>query len=666
MGAGYTGKILMVDLTQRKAETIELDEKVYQSLLGGYGLGARILFDHIPKGADPLGPDNVLGLLPGLLTGTPALFSGRYMAVGKSPLTGGWGDANGGGNLGPAIKRAGWDGLFFKGASQTQVYVYVNNDQVEIRDGNNVWGKTVTETEEILQEDIGGKNLRIASIGPAGEQLSLISGIFNDAGRCAARSGLGAVMGSKKLKAVAVQGNQKVDVKDLEALKAANKELLYLLKDSPMAKVINKIPSLGTVARVLGRFLGRLGMHTKLMPPLMVGLLDKYGTPAFLGFYCGTGEAPIKNWSAAAKDVFKPDKSTKIADDAVVALQKKKYHCANCPVGCGGIIQVTDGPYPLEESHKPEYETLAAFGSMCLVDDLKAICQANHICNMAGIDTISTGAVIAYAMECYEKGIITQKETDGIDLKWGDSEAMLALLNKIISREGLGDILADGVKRAAEKIKKGSEEFAMHAGGQEVGYHDPRLDPGFATAYQCEPTPGRHTISSYAYQELFDLHKMFPNAAIKSVPQLVSPRWSHKFDDKAKLQAVNSKYVQLINSAGLCKFGALMGGYQFPIFKWINAATGWNFSNEDYLVIGERIQTLRQAFNAREGVAPFKLPKRLTGAPPLTSGPLKNLSVDTDQLAREYYKELQWDEKSAVPQPAALQRLGLEDVAQAM
>ena len=663
---GYMGKVLMVDLNDRSTEVIPLDDDVYRSYLGGYGLGARILFDRIPAGADPLGPDNVFGLLPGILTGTPALFSGRYMAVGKSPLTGGWGDANGGGNFGPAIKRAGWDGIFVRGKSEEPVYLYVQDDLVAVREAGDLWGKNVVETENALQEAIGAKGLRIASIGPGGERLSRIAGVFNDGGRCAARSGLGAVMGSKGLKAVAVRGSQKVQVHDADALKTANKQLMHVLKGSAQAKLFDGVPGLGNVARALGRFFGKAGFHTKLMPPLLKTLLDKYGTPGFLAFYCATGEAPIRNWGGVAGDCFQPDRAAKISDDAVIALETRKFHCANCPVGCGGIIQVKAGPWPLEESHKPEYETLAAFGSMCLVDDLHAICQANHVCNMAGIDTISAGATVAFAMEGYEQGSLTREDTDGIELRWGDAQAMLALLDKMVAREGVGDLLADGVKLAAERIGKNAEQYAMHAGGQEVGFHDPRLDPGFATAYQCEPTPGRHTIASYAYQELLDLHKTFRGEPVRPLPQIISKRWTHKTQDKAKLQALNSKYVQIINGAGCCKFGALMAGPAFPLFPWINAATGWDLSNESYLQTGERIESLRQAFNAREGVAPFRLPDRLIGKPPLAAGPLKNTSVDMDDLARSFYEELGWDMTTAIPGRQALERLGLEDVAQVL
>lgn len=663
MGKGYTGRMLMVDLTHRTTEVIDVDANMYKSFLGGYGLGARILFDQIPKGADPLGPENVLGLLPGLLTGTPALFSGRYMACGKSPLTGGWGEANGGGTFGPAIKRAGWDGLLFKGQAEEPVYVFIQNEGVEIRAASELWGKTVAETESSLRNEIEAKNLHVACIGPAGERLSLISGVFNDGGRCAARSGLGAVMGSKKLKAVAVCGGQAVKVEDPKAMQQINKELIGLLNGSTRAKMFDGIPGLGSVARALGRAFGRGGFHTKLMPPLLKSVLEKYGTAGFMAFYCATGEAPVKNWAGVASEDFPPEKAASISDDSVVALEVKKYRCANCPIGCGGIIQVKDGPWPIEESHKPEYETLAAFGSMCLVDDLRAICQANHICNMAGIDTISTGSVIAFAMECYEKGIVTQSDMDGIDLKWGDPEAMLRLLEKIIAREGIGDVLADGVKRAAERIGKDSEQYAMHAGGQEIGYHDPRLDPGFGTAYQCEPTPGRHTVSGYGLLELYDLHKVFAGQGAKGLPQIITKRWSHRTQDKSKLQVLNSKYAQLINCAGLCMFGALSAGPRLPIFKWINAATGWNLSNNDFLVIGERIETLRQAFNAREGVGPFQLSARLTGQPPLHAGPLKGVSLNMTELSRQFYSELGWDPETAVPRREALERLGLGEVA---
>jgi len=638
-----------------------LDDGIYQSFIGGYGLASRILFNLIPKGADPLGPDNVLGLLPGLLTGTSALFSGRYMAVGKSPLTGGWGDANGGGTFGPSIKRAGWDGIFFKGQSEAPVYVIIRNEQVEICDAAEIWGKSTIETEQYLHETLDNKKIKTVSIGPAGEKLSLISGIFNDSGRCAARSGLGAVMGSKKLKAVVVSGNQKVDVHNGAELRQLNKELLSILNDRWIGKLFDWLPGFGKIVRVLGRVIGFVGLQTKLMPPLLKTLLTKYGTSGFMAFYCGTGEAPVKNWKGVAKSDFTPEMALKISDEAVQAIEVKKYHCANCPIGCGGTIQTKDGSH-----HKPEYETLAAFGSMCLVDDLPAICEANQMCNLAGMDTISAGTAIAFAMECYEKGILSRENLDGIDLKWGDSREMLKLLQKMIARDGIGDKLADGVKKAVEQIGEESEMYAMHVGGQEMGLHDPRVDPGFGLAYQCEPTPGRHTISAYAYQELYDLHKLFPKEKVKSVPQVISKRWKHKEKGKAKRQALNSKYANLISSAGLCKFGALTTGPHFPIFKWLNAATGWNLSNEMYLMAGERIETMRQAFNSREGIAPFKLPDRILGRPALSEGPVKNVELKLSGITKEFYQEFQWDDRTTIPREEALNKLGLEDIASAI
>jgi aldehyde:ferredoxin oxidoreductase len=300
------------------------------------------------------------------------------------------------------------------------------------------------------------------------------------------------------------------------------------------------------------------------------------------------------------------------------------------------------------------------------VDDLAAICEANHMCNCGGIDTISASTTIAFAMECYEKGILKKDDLGGIDLEWGNSKAMLELLQKMIDREGIGHILADGVKLAADRIGKESHKYAMHVGGQEMGFHDPRIDPGFGIAYQCEPTPGRHTIAAFGYQELLDLHKLFPEESIESLPHIISKKWKHKEEGKAKLQAVNSKFTQVLSSAGLCELGGLAAGPHFPIMKWMNAATGWDFSNEEYLKAGERIETMRQAFNVREEIGSFKLPDRLLSLQTVNTGPFKDVKLNLSQIKKDFYREFSWNEKTATPSDEVLEELGLVDVASAL
>ncbi len=662
MGKAYMGKILNVDLSSGKCTEEELGEEMYKKYLGGYGLGAKIIYDRLPRGADPLGEESILGLAPGLLTGTGALFSGRYMAMGKSPLTGGWGDANSGGTMAPEIKKAGYDAIFIKGIASDPVYIQITDGKVEVREAKNLWGKTTVETEDLIAQDLGIKGIKTLSIGQSGEKISLISGIVNDKGRIAARSGLGAVMGSKKLKAIAVKGNTKVQVHDREQVNKLNKDFLKFLNKSIEASLFDRL-KLGGVARFMGKMLGHSSFHTKLMPPLIKSLLDQYGTCGFTSFYCETGESPSKNWKGLAGIDFPLEKSRLISDDEVIKYQVKKFSCSTCPIGCGGIFKVEDGPYPLEETHKPEYETITSFGALCLNNDLKVIMQANHLCNLAGIDTISTGSVIAFAIECFEQGILTEKDTDGIKMQWGDGEAILALLEKIIKREGIGDVLADGVKRAAEHIGRGAEQYAIHAGGQELSYHDPRIDPGFGTAYQVEPTPGRHTIASRAYQELLSLEKRFPE--LNKIPFIITDKKMHTYAGKAAQQAANSKFVQVTNSLGYCIFGVLSGGSAMPFAEMINAATGWDFGDGEYMNTGERIQSLRQAFNVREGIKPadFKVHPRATGNPPLSDGPLKGVTLDMDILTREYFDQFQWDAETGRPSKNRLEELGLQEVA---
>ena len=649
MGKGYMGKILTVDLTVGDIKEEIIPDDVYEKYLSGMGLAAYILYNRIPSGADPLGPDNILGFVSGLLTGTGSLFAGRWMVVGKSPLTGGWGDANCGGNFSPAIKRCGYDGIFFKGISDKPVYLYIEKGKAQLRDASHVWGRDTVEAEKMLLEETAG-NSRVALIGPSGEKLSLISGISNDGGRMAARSGLGAVMGSKKLKALVLKGARRIPVHNREGIKKLSQKCNKWVQFQPPFIPGSMTSYVGALMRVMPTVLAQDGMLYKI-------LLRKWGTGSMNQLSIEMGDSPIKNWKGSNED-FGPKKSVTTNPDVFTDREMMKYHCYSCPLGCGGICSMT-GKY--SETHKPEYETVLALGGLCVNEDVDSLFYLNEALNRAGMDTISAGATAAFAIECYEEGILTKKDTDGLELTWGNAGAIIALIDKMISREGIGDILADGSRIAARKIGKGSERFVVHAGGQEPAMHDSRNDPGFALHYSVEPTPGRHTIGSGLYYEMFQLWKK-----IKGLPK-VGPLYfkGSKYvvdEEKAVKGAACSKFVNVLNGAGLCLFGSFLGAKKIPTFDWLNAATGWNKTPEEYMGIGERVQTLRQAFNIKHGIEPkdFKISDRAVGKPPLSGGANKGRTVDIDKMMEGYWGQFGWDTSTGKPGAECMEKLGIE------
>ncbi|MFH2008899.1 MAG: aldehyde ferredoxin oxidoreductase family protein [bacterium] len=661
MSKGYMGKILWVDLTKGAFKEEDIADDVYERFLSGYGLGAKILFDRMKPGVDPLGPDNVLGFLSGLLTGTGSFFTGRWQIVGKSPLTGGWGDANCGGDFSPALKRTGYDGIFFTGASKKPVYLLIDGDEKKLVDAKALWGKDALETEDALSEQYG-QGFRVACIGQGGENLSLISGVVNARGRISARSGLGAVMGSKKLKALCVKGSKAVPIHDRKRVLALSNEFRTRLnRDQKVDRIFT-----GRVVSVLGRTLKYFKTQPSMAGELFKFTLRVWGTSGIAAMSAETGDSPVQNWKGVGyRDFPLTARSSKIGDDAVTRYEVKKYRCYSCPLACGGTCSVKAGAYPLEETHKPEYETLCAFGTMLLVDDLERIYQVNERLNRAGIDTISCGVTCAWAFEAFERGLLTTEDTDGLQLTWGNAEAMVQLVEKIIRAEGIGKLLKDGVKRAAAQLGKGSEEFAMHAGGQELPMHDCRFDAGYGIAYEVEPTPGRHTIVSYTFADLMNLGK--------KTRQMRKTKLFNTFKDRFGVQgkgqemSIASAFMDVINGCGMCLFGVSIGG-DAPVARWINAATGWNKSFDEYLEVGRRIKTVRQAFNVREGITPrdTKMTDRARGVPPLTVGPNKGITPRFDDLAADYYSAMGWDPQTAKPLPHTLDRLGLPEVKAAL
>jgi aldehyde:ferredoxin oxidoreductase len=625
MTGGYAGKMGFVDLTTGEIKVETLDEGLARDYIGGHGIGVRILFERQKKGIDPLGPESYLGFTTGPLTGTKVPTGGRYMAVCKSPLTGGWGDANSGGYFGAELKAAGWDAIFVTGAASSPKYMTIFDDRIEIKDAAHLWGQDTVDTEKSIQKTAGDKKIRIASIGPASEKRSLISGIVNDAGRIAARSGVGAVMGAKKLKAVAVRGSGKARIADPDALTELRKAFIKEMRD-------------------MGGF---------------AQMLMEHGTCGITQGGVTAGFTPVKNWQQTGKQSF--PNLEKIADaDAIIAYQSRKYGCANCPIACGGIFNVTGGKYPVGETHKPEYETIGAFGTMCMCDDFESIIKLNEMCNRSGLDTISAGTALAFAMECFENGIINESDTDGIALTWGNAEAMIAMIEKMIARQGFGDILADGVKIAADRIGSGAAEFAMHVGGQEPGLHNALFLPSRGTGFVCDPTPGRHTAA--------------PMARIDGGPGQFAPYPELKIEQfekyaytgKGPMSATASSYLQVGSSAGVCLMPMMFFG-NYPLVDFFNAVTGWDLDVEQVLSTGARIQTLRHCFNLREGYVPdeVKLPKRMLGQPPHKEGPVAGVTVDVDSLAREYRQAMGWDPDSGQPEESTLEKLGLTQLVRA-
>lgn len=630
MARGYMEKILFVNLSTGEMKTEEPDKKFYRDFIGGYGVGARIVYTRQRAKVDPLGPENTLGFMTGPLTGTDFPYGTRYtVIVGKSPLTGGWGDANSGGDFGPYLKFSGYDGVFFTGVSDKPVYLFIKEGKAELREASFLWGKDTVETEDILKSELG-KEVRVACIGPAGERCSLISCVINNKGRAAARSGVGAVMGSKGLKAVAVMGKAQIPVANREEIRRLRKELLK--RSEPVRE-----------------------------------LFERFGTCGITAQFIMSGECPVKNWGGVGeKDL---PNGHLISDVHVINLQERKYGCYRCPISCGGHMKGGVGEYRYRAgAHKPEYETLGAFGGLCLNDHLESIVMANEICNRYGLDTISTGATIAFAMECYEKGIINQKDTDGIDLTWGNHQAIVAMTEKIARREGFGEVLADGVKVAAERINRGAEKYAIHVHGQELPMHDPRSTPSFATVYQSDPTPGRHMQGSCAH---FEMHASenyeFPHFGVKITPVDIDT-FKYTYTGKGRWEALFRNHSHLGNTSGACLLADLGPGMVTPIDtipKFLSLVTGWQFSTEELLKTGERISAIRQAINVREGLSPkdFKMPGRTIGDPPLQEGPTAHITVDVNHMVAEYFKAMDWDLETGKPSKKKLLELGLEDVA---
>ncbi len=615
--AGIVNRMGFIDLASGETTYEPIPDELVRDYLGGYGLGAHVLMQRQPAGVDPLGAEALLGFTTGPLTGTDAITGNRFTVVGKSPKTGGWGDANCGGDFGPAMKMSGFDHLFFKGIAVDPVVIVLDGGKAEIKPAGDLWGLGCVETEKRLKETYG-KKANVACIGPAGERVSLLACVINDKGRAAGRSGLGAVMGAKKIKAIVAVATDKVPVADAEGLKNLRKDIVASYKK------------------------GNPGYD----------LFSKYGTAGVTANTVLMGDGPIKNWAGTVDEFPGVEK---ISDDSVFGIQVRPYGCWRCPVSCGGHVKVPEGPLAGIEGHKPEYETLAAFGSMCLNDDLATIVKANNLCNDYGMDTISAGTTVAYAFELYDRGLISSDDLGGLELTWGNGEAVVALTEQLATGEGPGaKLFGDGMKAAAGRIGKGSEAFAMHAAGEELPMHDPRCKPGLGASYVIDATPGRHTQwSSWNVEDGF-------------VPAGLNPppiEDKYVYSGKGESHYIMSNFGHCVNMAGVCWFATSIGPAE-ALPKALSLATGVKFETADMQVIGARAAALRQAFNFREGYKSLevRLPDRALGKPPLAGGPTKGVTVDNAQEIRDYMEVAGWNQSNGCPSEATLRRLGLDFV----
>ncbi|MBW2066265.1 MAG: aldehyde ferredoxin oxidoreductase family protein [Deltaproteobacteria bacterium] len=618
---GYTGKILRINLTDQTTREEALSLEVARDYIGGAGFGIKYLYDEVSAGADPLGPENKLVFASGPFSGTTIPCASRMAVAGKSPLTGAVGVALSGGYFPVELKFAGYDVLIIEGKAEKPTYVWIKNGKVRFRSAKKVWGMKTTDCQQIIKNELKDQNVRIACIGPAGENLSRMACIINEL-RAAGRKGLGAIMGSKNLKAIAVRGRGRLPIADKEKLKTAKGEFAKAMRDSPV-----------------------------LYPQF-----SKLGTPMVVDHTCAMGIFPAKNFSATGE--FAP------ADKIGVEVQETRNvgseHCYNCPVRCSQLKMARTGAYAGILSEGPEFETMYSFGGVTGVDNIDAIIAADRLADELGLDTISAGATIAFAMELYEKGILSKEDTGGLDLNFGNDAAMVTLLRLMAFREGIGDILADGTKRAVEKIGKGSDKYAMHVKGLELPGYDVRGAKAHGLNYATSYTGADHN-RGYAFQEIFGI----------PIPYEVD-RFATK--GKGKL----TKWNQDVRSATcdaptMCAFLLDMAVPAIATQNTANlmeAVTGMKYSPEEIQTVGERINNLARAFNVREGFArdDDTLPDRLL-TEPLKDGSSKGHFIskeDLKQMLDEYYRERGWDINTGAPTREKLKELGLEYVADTM
>jgi len=609
---GYIGKILHVDLSSSKVRVEDLNEEWAQQFIGGSGLGAKFLYEMTDERTDPLGPENPLIFMTGPFAGTSVPLSGRHAVISRSPLTGIFGESDVGGTWGANLKKAGFDGIVVTGKSQKPVYLWVYEGKWEIRDASHLWGKDTYEADPILKAETHGKAV-VSTIGQAGESLVSLAAIMTDGkdGRAAGRCGMGAVMGSKNLKAIVVHGTGKAPLFDPESVARLPKE---------HGASINKN------AENFG----------------------KYGTPGSLSVFESMGTLPLQNW----KFVGRWEESAEKINGFTMAgtVLTGRYFCDACVLGCGRKVKTEKGPYAGVEGAGPEYETLALLGSNCLIENLEALCLANELCNRFGLDTISTGAAIAFGMEAYEKGLIDREDTGGIELEWGSADAMIEMIKSIAQSKGFGKVLGKGVKKASEELGKNSVEFAMHIKGLEFPAHDPRGYNAGAVGFATSARGACHLSGlSHTFERLL------------KAPEIGIPEPVDRFQVAGKgiLAAKSQDFMGMMDSLKLCKF-ILFGGITIThIVKWYRDVTGREMTTQEFIKTGERIFNLKRLYNVRLGISrkDDTLPFRSLTFKRIGKGLTPNLPP-LGQMLSEYYEYRGWSEEG-IPTEEKLKELGL-------
>jgi aldehyde:ferredoxin oxidoreductase len=603
MGGGYTGKTLVINLDNHSTKVEDTDMDAAKNFIGAKGFGAKLLFDRLPKGTDPLSPKNILMFTTGPLTGTRTQTSGRGTVVTKSPQTGLFLDSHFGGTFAAEMKKAGWDFIIVNGRSDNPVYIVIKDDSIEFKDAFKIWGKECLQTHNWLQQKEG--RVKTAIIGPAGENLVKISAITMDGHRHAGRGGSGAVMGSKNLKAIIITGSAKVPLHDPDGFQKIANEVLKRIKENDF-----------------------------------VPIRRKYGTPYWVKSINEEGFIPTRNYQEG--NFEHADKIN--AETMQKRIVDSSGACYNCVIACWNKSSIKSGPHKGVSLVGPEYETIALMGSNLGMGSIEDVAYLNERCNELGMDTISLGGVLGFAVEAYEKGVITLEDLGGNDIGWGKADELAKLIDDIAHRKGgVTDILAEGVKVASEKLGKNSEDFAVHAKGLEIPGYDPRGTFGMGLAYATSDRGGCHQRAWTVKAELYD-------------PELERFSFENKAEIVKDVQDERAAFFSLV----LCDFAPISEGD--CVDMW-NLAAGFDHTVESYLLAGERIWNLIRLFNLREGLDPAgdKLPSRFFNDP-FTKGPAKGVVLTEEgfqQSLKEYYSLRGWDAKG-VPTAKKLKELGLD------
>jgi aldehyde:ferredoxin oxidoreductase len=617
MPYGFHNKILRIDLSSRQISVEEPGENLFRTYFGGWGLVAYYLLKELEPGIDPLGPDNVLIFANGVVTGAPVGGSGRNAVGAKSPLTNGFGEGDVGGFWGAELKRAGWDAIVITGRAEEPVYLWIKDDQVEIHNAAHLWGKETAEVEVILKEELGDKRIRVTQCGLAGENLVRYACVINDAHRAAGRTGLGAVMGSKKLKAIAVRGAGQVELADRDKVLQVAHWLRGHFKD--------EWPD--------GQENGTSGLVIRL---------NESGALPTRNFQEGSFEEAEKITGATMTETILVGRGT----------------CFACPMTCKRKVKVT-GRYEVDPTYGgPEYETVAALGSCCGIGDLEAVAYGNQLCNAYGLDTISTGVTIAWTMECFEQGLLSKEDTGGLELHFGNAQAMITLIEQIAHRQGFGDLLAEGSLRAAERIGRGTDRYAMQVKGQEIPMHEPRAKFALNLGYATSPTGADHMHNIHDTEYVSGIQSIQSLGILKPLPvDYLGP-------EKVRLAKYHIDWRVFHNCLGLCIFLPYSREQRRDITQGV---TGWNSSLFELMKVGERALAMARAFNYREGFTAKNDVAHWRFSAPLKSGPNEGVKVPAEDMAKAldlYYEMCGWDKETGAPTAGKLHELGIGWVAE--